>query len=155
VAAPLPIRVILSIPGVPLEDADFLVELSNHLIEGTGDRVSLPDDAFGNTTPVRLLPFSSPASHALFEYGEQLGAERRHEPRNDLVTQLVRAEDDGDRLSRAEYRNFFHVLVFAGNETTRTAITHGAIALAQHPAQWARLKTDPSLVEPAVEEILR
>ena len=70
VAAPLPIRVILAILGVPEEDADYLVELTDHLVEGTGDRPSLPDDAYGNITPVRLLPFNSPASLARFEYGE-------------------------------------------------------------------------------------
>ncbi len=155
VAAPLPIRVILSILGVPIEDADFLVELSNYLVEGTGDQPSLPDDAFGNTTPVRLLPFGSPASHALFEYGEKLGAERRADPQDDIVTKLVLAEDDGDRLSAVEYRNFFHVLVFAGNETTRTAITHGAMAFADHPDQWDRLVADPSLMERAVDEVIR
>ncbi len=158
VAAPLPIRVILSILGVPLEDADYLVELSNYLVEGTTDQPSLPPNAFGNTTELRLLPFASPASHALFEYGETLGAERRAEPRDDLVTQLVQAEDVGDKLSHDEFRNFFHVLVFAGNETTRTAITHGAMALADHPDQWDRLVAgagNPDLVDHAVEEILR
>ncbi len=156
VAAPLPIRVILSILGVPLADADYLVELSDYLVEGTTDQPSLPPDAFGNTTELRLLPFASPASHALFEYGEKLGAERRAEPRDDLVTQLVQAEDEGDKLSRDEFRNFFHVLVFAGNETTRTAITHGAMALADHPDQWDRLVAGkPDLVDRAVEEILR
>ncbi len=158
VAAPLPIRVILSILGVPLEDADYLVELSNYLVEGTTDQPSLPPNAFGNTTELRLLPFASPASHALFEYGETLGAERRAEPRDDLVTQLVQAEDEGDKLSHDEFRNFFHVLVFAGNETTRTAITHGAMALADHPDQWDRLVAgagNPDLVDHGVEEILR
>lgn len=155
VAAPLPIRVILSILGVPIDDADFLVELSNHLVEGTGDQASLPPDAFGNTTELRLLPFGSPASHALYEYGEQLGAERRAEPHDDIVTQLVLAEEDGDRLSAAEYRNFFHVLVFAGNETTRTAITHGAMALAEYPDQWDRLVADPTLIDKAVDEVIR
>lgn len=160
VAAPLPIRVILTILGVPVEDSDFLVELSNHLVEGTSDEQSLSPDAYGNTTELRLLPFGSAASHALFEYGERLGAERRSDPRDDLVTQLVQAEEDGDRLSRDEFRNMFHVLVFAGNETTRTAITHGAMAFADHPDQWGRLAEghgadDGSLVDTAVEEVLR
>lgn len=155
VAAPLPIRVILTILGVPVEDADHLVELSNYLVEGTSEQPSLAPDAFGNTTELRLLPFASPASHALFEYGERLGALRRAEPRDDLVTQLVLAEDDGDRLSHAEFRNMFHVLVFAGNETTRTAITHGAIAFAEHPDQWDRLTADAALLDSAVEEVLR
>ncbi len=155
VAAPLPIRVILTILGVPIDDADFLVELSNYLVEGTGDAPSLPDDAYGNETPLRLLPFGSPASHALYEYAEKIGAERKAAPQEDIVTQLVLAEEDGDRLSAAEYRNFFHVLIFAGNETTRTAMTHGAIAFAENPDQWDRLMADRTLVEKAVDEVIR
>ncbi len=155
VAAPLPIRVILAILGVPVEDADFLVELSNYLVEGTGDQPSLPADAYGNTTDLRLLPFGSPASHALYEYGENLGAKRREDPRDDMVTMLVQASEDGDRLSHDEYRNFFHVLVFAGNETTRTAMTHGAMAFADYPDQWQRILTDEALLTPATEEVLR
>jgi cytochrome P450 len=155
VAAPLPIRVILSILGIPVSDSDYLVELSNYLIEGTGDRPTLAPDAYGNTTPLRLLPFASPASHALYEYGERIGDQRRAEPADDVVTQLVLAEDDGERLTRSEYRNLFHVLVFAGNETTRTALSHGAVALAEHPDQWQRLIDDPTLIDAAVEEILR
>ncbi len=155
VAAPLPIRVILSILGVPLEDGNYLVDLSNYLIEGTTDEPSLADDAFGNTTEVRLLPFNSPASHAMYEYADQIGAQRREDPRPDVVTHLVQAEDDGDRLSRAEYRNMFHILVLGGNETTRTGISHGALALANNPEQWERLKNDTSLMDTAVEEILR
>jgi cytochrome P450 len=155
VAAPLPIRVILTILGVPMEDADHLVELSNYLVEGTTDRPTLPPDAFGNTTPLRLLPFASPASHALFEYGERMFAERKAMPRDDVVSQLVQAEDAGERLSHGEFRNLFHVLVFAGNETTRTAITHGAMAFAANPGEWARLEADPPLADSAVEEVLR
>ena len=156
VAAPLPIRVILTMLGVPVEDAGYLVELSNFLVEGTGDTQSIPPDAFGNTTPLRLLPFNSPASHALFEYGEKIGDLRRAEPQDDLVTSLVQAEaDDGDRLSGGEYRNLFHLLVFAGNETTRTALSHGAMALADNPEQWQRVLDDPTLIESATEEVLR
>ena len=132
VAAPLPIRVIMLILGIPEADASHLIELSDYLVEGTGDRRTLPPDAFGNTTPLRLLPFGSPASHALFTYGEELGESRRAAPAEDLVTELVRAADGGG-LSPAEYRNFFHLLVFAGNETTRTALVHGALAFAEHP----------------------
>lgn len=156
VAAPLPIRAILTMLGVPVEDADYLVELSNFLVEGTGDTQSIPPDAFGNTTELRLLPFNSPASHALFEYGERIGDLRRNDPQDDLVTSLVQAgDDDGDPLTGGEYRNLFHLLVFAGNETTRTALSHGAIALADHPDQWQRLRDNGELMDSAVEEILR
>ena len=108
-AAPMPIRVIMAILGVPDEDARYLVELTDHLVEGTGAGSSLPDDAYGNTTPLRLLPFNSPASHALFTYGEEIGEKRRQDPQDDLVTRLVSAQIDGEKLTDAEYRNFFHL----------------------------------------------
>lgn len=155
VAAPLPIRVILRMLGVPLTDADYLIELSNYLVEGTGVTQSIPPDAFGNTTELRLLPFNSPASHALFEYGDEMRTQRRSEPQDDLVTHLVQAEAEGDRLSRREFRNLFQLLVFAGNETTRTALSHGAMALAANPGQWQRVIEDPSLLDSATEEVLR
>lgn len=154
VAAPLPIRVIMLILGVPASDADHLIELSDYLVEGTGDRPTLAPDAFGNTTPLRLLPFGSPASHALFVYGEELGERRRAGRAEDLVTELVRAADAG-RLTPSEYRNFFQLLVFAGNETARTAITHGALAFAERPDQLRRLVARPKLTDTAVEEVLR
>ncbi len=155
VAAPVPINVILSIAGVPLEDADWLIEISNYLVEGTSDKPSLPADAYGNTTPLRLLPFNSPASHALFTYGEEIGEKRKQEPQDDLVTRLVTAKIDGENLTPAEYRNFFHLLVFAGNETTRTGISHAAVAFAAYPDQWSKLQADHSLLDSAVEEVLR
>ena len=155
VAAPLPIQVILTMLGVPTDDSDYLVELSNYLVEGTGDAQSIPPDAFGNTTELRLLPFNSPASHALFEYGEDMRQQRRNDPQDDLVSQLVQAEFEGERLSLSEYRNMFHLLVFAGNETTRTAISHGALALAANPGEWQRVLSDPSMIESATEEVLR
>ncbi len=155
VAAPVPINVILTIMGVPLEDADLLVELSNYLVEGTGETQSLAPDAFGNTTELRLLPFNSPASHALFEYGGKIREVREADPKEDLVTRLIFAEIDGERLTKSEYQNFFQLVVFAGNETTRTAMSHAAMALAANPHQWQRLLDDPSMIDSAVEELLR
>lgn len=151
IAAPLPIRVIVGILGVPQEDTDHLVRLSDELIDSS----ELAADAYGNTTPLELLPFSSPASHALFEYGETLGRERLANPREDLVTSLVHSQVDGDRLSEVEYRNMFHVLVFAGNETTRTAISNGIAAFIDNPEQLDLLYADPGLVDQAVEEVIR
>lgn len=151
---PLPIRVIVSIVGVPPSDADYMVHLSNQLVEGTSDRV-LDPHAYGNTTSLELLPFNSPAAYALFEYGRSLGAERRAHPHDDLVSTLVHAEVDGDRLTDAEFCNFFQLLVFAGNETTRTAISNGLLAFMEHPEQLERLHADPSLIPTAVEEVLR
>jgi cytochrome P450 len=153
-SAPLPINVLVSILGVPEGDAPYMIELTDHLVEGTSDR-PLDPSAYGNTTPLHLLPFNSPASWALFEYGRRIGEERRKNPADDLVSRLVQADVDGDRLSDVEYTNFFQLLVFAGNETTRSGISQGMLALMEHPGELERLADDPSLVPTAVEEILR
>jgi cytochrome P450 len=152
--APMPINVLVSIFGVPDEDAPYMIELTDHLVEGTSGR-ELDPSAYGNTTPLHLLPFNSPASWALFEYGRKLGEARRGKEGDDLVTRLVNAEWNGERLTDAEYCNFFQLLAFAGNETTRTAMSQGLLALMQYPDQYARLTADPELVPRAVEEILR
>jgi cytochrome P450 len=154
ISAPLPINVIVSILGVPDEDAPMMVELTDHLVDGTSDK-PLDPTAYGNTTPLHLLPFNSPASWALFQYGRKLGEVRRKEPADDLVSRLVHAEVDGDSLTDAEYTNFFQLLVFAGNETTRSAISQGMLALMEHPDEQERLHADPSLIPTATEEIIR
>ena len=151
ISAPLPIQVIVGILGVPAEDTDFMVQLSDELIDSS----NVDPGAYGNITPLELLPFSSPASHALFEYGSKLGAQRLKHPQEDLVTTLVHAEVEGDRLSESDFRNMFHVLVFAGNETTRTAISNGIRAFMDNPDQLELLHAQPELVEQAVEEIIR
>ena len=155
ISAPLPIRVIVSILGIPAEDTDYMVELSDHLVEGTDEAAVLAADAYGNTTPLELLPFNSPAAHALFEYGREMGEQRRAQPTGDLVSTLVHSEVGGDRLTDTEFSNFFQVLVFAGNETTRTAISNGLLAFMDHPDQWELLRANPDLVENAVEEVIR
>lgn len=152
-SAPLPMQVFTTILGVPDEDADYMIELSDHLVEGMESY--LPADAYGNTTPLEFLPFRSPAAHALFEYGRDLGEKRRRDPQHDLITDIVTAELDGDQLSDIEYANFFQVLVFAGNETTRTAISNGIDAFTRFPQELEKLHADPELLESAVEEIIR
>ena len=68
----------------------------------------------------------------------------------------MQAEAEGEQISQHEFRHLFHILVFAGNETTRTAISHGAMALAANPDQWQRIVDDPATMVPlATEEILR
>ena len=91
----------------------------------------------------------------MFEYGRRIGALRREHPRDDLVLALVHAEVDGEHLDEREYTNFFQLFIFAGNETTRTGVSHGILALMKHPDQLERLAADPSLVPSAVDEILR
>ena len=155
VAEPLPITVLLNILGVPPEDADRLITLSNQMIA-----IDDPDDApdYDRLPPgvdPKDLPFGSPASYHVFEYGRQIGEERRVHPTEDLVSRLIHSEVDGDRLTPLEYCNMFQILILAGNETTRTTLTHGMKAFIDNPDQLALLKAQPELMSKAIEEILR
>jgi cholest-4-en-3-one 26-monooxygenase len=154
VAKPIPIGIICDMLGVPEEDRDLMIEMTDYLVAGTSAE-PLDPNAYGNTTPLRLLPFNSPAAHGLREYARKLGEERRANPKDDLISQLVTLEVDGERLTDDEYTNFFRLLIFAGNETTRTAMSHMALQIAQYPEQFARLKAEPELIDTAVEEIVR
>lgn len=154
ISSPLPIQVIVNILGVPSEDTAYMVELSDHLVEGTTGEPLVPD-AYGNKTPLELLPFNSPAAFALFEYGRKLGDERRANPHDDVVSTLVHSQVDGEHLTETEFANFFQVLVFAGNETTRTAISNGLHAFMDNPEQLQKFYDNPDLLENVVEEIIR
>jgi cholest-4-en-3-one 26-monooxygenase len=154
IAKPIPIGVICDILGVPPEDHDYMVELSDALVGGTSGEAVDPR-AYGNTTPLRLLPFNHPAAHALREYARAIGAKRRAAPQDDLVSQLVTTTVDGEQLTDDEFTNFFRLLVFAGNETTRTAMSHLAIHLASFPDQFELLRHHRELVPNAVEEVVR
>ena len=154
VAKPIPISIICDILGVPQCDHELMVELTDQLVGATGGG-TVDAGAYGNTTPLRLLPFNHPASHAIFEYARRLGEERRRAPREDLVTQLVQARIDGEALTESEFANFFRLLIFAGNETTRTAMSHLALQLVAFPAQFERVRANRELVASAVEEIVR
>ena len=154
VAKPVPIGVICDILGVPVSDHAYMVELTDHLVAGTSSE-PLPFDAYGNTTPLRLLPFNSPAAHALNEYALALGRRRRVDPQDDLVTKLIEAEIDGERLTDDEFANFFRLMIFAGNETTRSSMAHLAMHLVEHPLEFERVRADRSLLAGAAEEVIR
>ena len=153
-AKPIPIGIICDMLGVPPQDHNLMIEMTDTLVAGTS-AAPLDPTAYGNTTPLRLLPFNSPAAHGLREYARQLGDTRRADPQDDLVSKLVTLEIDGERLSDAEYTNFFRLLIFAGNETTRTAMSHLALQMAQFPDQFERVRKDRALLATAVEEIVR
>jgi cytochrome P450 len=89
------------------------------------------------------------------QYFDQLCELRRREPQDDLTTELVRAEEAGDRLSTEELRANIGLLFGAGHETTTNLIGNGLLALHRAPEQWQRLKDDPSLIPGAIEELLR
>ncbi len=154
VAAPIPIGVICDIMGVPESDHDYMIELTDHLVAGTSSK-PLEPTAYGNTTDLRLLPFNSPAAHGINEYARALGERRRAEPADDLVTKLIEAEVDGERLTDAEFTNFFRLMVFAGNETTRASMAHLALHLVEFADQFELVRSDPSLLAQAAEEVIR
>lgn len=96
-----------------------------------------------------------PAVRSLFRYLRRLFAERRAEPRDDLLTALVRAEEAGSRLSEDELLGMVFLLLAAGHETTVNLIGSGVLALLGHPEQRDRLRRAPELLKPAVEELAR
>ena len=155
ISEPLPIMVLISILGLPAEDTPQLIEWTTELAAAT-DPDHVPDPLkYPTDVDPRLLPFGSPAAWHIFEYGRKIGGERRRRPTGDLVSRLVHAEVDGERFTDTEYTNFFELFVFAGNETTRTGISQGILALMEHPDELERLAAEASLLTPAVEEILR
>ena len=151
----LPIRVLARIMGVPDEDLPMCVELGDAMIAQADPEYSRAVIDKVDTSEYRLLPFRSPAAVELMAYGHGLAEQRRAEPRDDLVTKLVHAEVEGERLSEREFDNFFCLLIVAGNETTRHGITHGMRALVDHPQEWRRLRDEPALMRLATEEMLR
>jgi cytochrome P450 len=156
IAKQLPIRVLARLLGAPDEDTDPLIAWGDRMIGNTDPEMTDVLHDSPESERYRLLPFRSPAALELFEYGHRLAAERRREPSDDLVSKLVHAEIDGERLSEREFDTMFLLLVVAGNETTRQAIAHGMLALAEHRDQWDRLREDPELVWTAgTDEILR
>jgi cytochrome P450 len=156
VAVELPMRILCELMGVPLEDRRYLVELGNRMLGNTDpDHAGEFTAGHADLSRYAHLPFSSPAAPEMFGYANALAAKRRSEPRDDLTTRLLEAEVDGDRLSEHEFELFFLLLVTAGNETTRHAMSNGLLALLEHPSQRDRLLTDPALIPTAVEEILR
>ena len=95
------------------------------------------------------------AQFEMFMYAGGLAAKRREHPRDDLVTTLLNADIDGDKLSEMDFNPLFLVLAVARKETTRNALSHGMNTLIDHPAQYQMLRDNPALVPSATEEILR
>jgi cholest-4-en-3-one 26-monooxygenase len=143
VAAKLPLEVICEMIGLDEEDWPHMFELSNRLVGF--------DDPEYQTSPED----GEAAAAEIFGYCDKVAADRRANPRDDLMTALVQAEIDGERLGELEVNLFFITLVVAGNETTRNLINHAMLALIEHPAEIARLRSDVSLWPTAVEEMLR
>jgi cytochrome P450 len=145
IASEIPMQVFAEILGVPQDERRVIIEIGDRLLGNADPEYAVPpDDAH------RHLPFSSPAALEMFEFGRRLAAQRRKDPRNDIITQLA-----FEPLTQQEFDVYFVLLATAGNETTRHTITHGLLGLLEHPEEIARLRDDPSLGRSAAEEMLR
>ncbi|MCU1448627.1 MAG: Cytochrome, partial [Acidimicrobiales bacterium] len=142
-SAELPLQVIADLLGVPQEERHLVFDWSNRMIGSEDPEYSADPEHAQN------------ASMELYSYFNNLASQRKIDPKEDLVTTLLNVEVNGERLSELELDLFFLLLSVAGNETTRNAISHGMVALSEHPDQQQRLLDDPSLINSAVEEILR
>ena len=155
VAKEVPIRVLAQVMGLPAADLDLFIDLGDRLIANTDPDIT--DVVWGrdDTDAYRKFPFRSPYGKQLWDLGRDIVAQRLRSPGDDLLSTLLRAEVDGDRLTETDLDNFFSILVVAGNETTRIAIAQGVLAFCQYPEQWERLRADPGLLEVATDEVLR
>jgi cytochrome P450 len=143
-AGPLPLQVICDMMGIPEEDHQRVFHWTN-VILGVGD----PDLT---TDPEEFVKISM----EIGAYASALAEDRRVNHHDDLTSSLVEAEVDGERLSSKEIASFFILLVVAGNETTRNAISHGVVALSRYPEQREKWWSDfDGLAPMAVEEIVR
>lgn len=147
VAAPLPLAVIAWLVGLPRPDWDLLFRLSNEVIGNNDPEYRRPGESAG-----RALRRARGELHAYFQ---TLLERRRSEPGDDVVTDLLRGRIDGSALTEEQLLAYCELLVEAGNETTRNAISGGLVAFCEHPEEWARLREQPELLPDAVEEVLR
>ena len=142
-AAPLPTIVIAELLGVPTEDQKMFKERSNALVNDAGR----PTDELD---PARMVPFLE-----LIQYLNQVFEERRKQPRDDLMSALLAAEVEGQKLTQTELTSFALLLLVAGNETTTNLLGNGFQMMYDHPDQRARLAANPDELPHAIEEFLR
>jgi cholest-4-en-3-one 26-monooxygenase len=143
VAAELPLQVIADLMGVPQEDRHKMFDWSNRMI-------GAEDPEYGVTEEM-----AQHASMELYAYAAQLAEQKRANPKDDLISVLTGSEVDGEQLSGLEIDLFFLLLTVAGNETTRNLISHGMVALLEHPDQLEKVRANRELLPGAVEEMLR
>jgi cholest-4-en-3-one 26-monooxygenase len=143
VAAELPLQVIAELLGIPQADRHQVFQWSNTMIGS--------DEPEWQGSPEE----ATAAAMAMYAYANELALERRDSLRDDLVSVLMQAEVEGERLTEMEFDVFFLLLAVAGNETTRNLISGGMLALIEHRDQWNRLLADPTLLGTGVEEMLR
>ncbi|MGE2834231.1 cytochrome P450 [Mycobacterium sp. SMC-4] len=139
VSAELPLQAIAELLGVPQDDRDKIFRWSNEMTAGE-------DPEYADVDPAM-------SSFELISYAMKMAEERAKNPTEDIVTKLIEADIDGEKLSDDEFGFFVIMLAVAGNETTRNSITHGMIAFSQNPDQWELYKKERP--ETAADEIVR
>jgi cytochrome P450 len=148
IAAPFPLEIICDLMGIPPSQTKFVFEQTN-VILGLGDPEYVPE-------PARIVAMALGAGRALADLMYDLARHKQGKGGGDLTSALLDAELDGETLTHQELASFFVLLVVAGNETTRNAISHGMKALCDHPEQRRRWAADFEGVAPtAIEEIVR
>jgi cytochrome P450 len=143
-AKPYPSLAIATVMGAPLADAPRLHHWSN-VIQRQFDAVSMASE-------VELI---TAAVEQFYEYAYALVRARREDPRDDLISKLIAAEEQGDQLSDVECVNLVFNVLVGGVDTSQSQLAHAIRLLAEHPEQWALLADDPTLASAAVEEALR
>lgn len=143
-AKPYPSMAIAYVMGAPLDDAPRLHHWSN-VIQRQFDAVAMASEVDAITQAVEEF----------YEYAEELVSARRDDPRDDLISKLIAAEEEGERLSDVECINLVFNVLVGGVDTSQSQLAHAIRLLAEHPEQWELLVEDPSLAPAAVEEALR
>lgn len=139
-ALPIPLTIIAEILGIPKEDTPKFHGWAKKL--------------FSIQTPIGAL-LATPSLLIMIRYLRNMFKQRRAEPQDDLITALVQASEGGDQLSEDELLAMVFILLIAGHETTVNLMGTGTLELLRHPDQWERLRDNPTLIKPAVEEMLR
>ena len=145
-AYPLPVTVISEMLGVPEGDRERIKQWSADIARSL--------DAIGLPTDPEIVDRGRTGRHAIGDYFRSLIPERKKRPRGDLLSLLIEAEEQGDKLSEGELLATCVLLYIAGHETT-VKIGNGLLALLRHPKELERLRDAPSLIQSAVEELLR
>jgi cytochrome P450 len=144
-ARPYPSRTVAAVLGAPVEDAPRLFHWAN-MVQRQFDIQALSTQ----------IPEIERAAAESYDYVEQLVAERKQDPRDDLISMIAQAEEDGDRLARGECVNLILNVIAGGIDTTQGQLSHGMLLFARHLDQWARLAAEPAArASAAVQEIVR
>jgi len=147
IAAPFPLAVIAAILGAPRDDWELLFRWTNEVIGKEDPEYRRPGETPGQTI--------KRARGEVHVYCQRLIEQRRRHLRDDLVSELIDGEVEGTPLTLEQLVSYCELLVEAGNETTRNAISGGLLAFSEHHGEWEKLRDRPELLSDAVEEILR